>query len=66
MAAKEVDSLLYICDPERNPGCPKTACYLNGGPCKYSVHVEHMRIGTVPIKTKIIKEVLDEEDNENV
>ncbi|MBP5411434.1 MAG: hypothetical protein J6Y26_05975 [Lachnospiraceae bacterium] len=24
---------LYLCDPDKNKQCRKTACYGNGGPC---------------------------------
>lgn len=24
---------LYLCDPEKNTQCRKTACYINGGEC---------------------------------
>lgn len=24
---------MYICNPDKNHGCKKTSCYLNGGPC---------------------------------
>lgn len=67
MSAKEVEeTLLYICDPEKNTGCSKTACHINDGPCEYTTHSEYARVGTMPIKTKHIKDILDEEDKENV
>ena len=25
---------LYLCDPEKNKDCPKTHCFLIGGPCR--------------------------------
>lgn len=27
---------LYSCDPAKNIECSKTACFLNGGPCKHT------------------------------
>lgn len=38
---QETDKLLYFCDPSKNTECRKTGCYLNGGPCRHTTHVEY-------------------------
>ena len=30
----------YFCDSEKNIGCKKDACYINGGPCKLTSRKE--------------------------
>ncbi|MBQ7436092.1 MAG: dUTP diphosphatase [Oscillospiraceae bacterium] len=42
---------VWMCDPQKNTQCKKTACYLYGGPCRMTINAEYM------LKTKI---VLDE------
>ena len=29
---------IYLCDPEKNTECKKTACYINDGPCKCTMN----------------------------
>lgn len=33
-------SVLYLCDPTKNKQCNKKSCYLYGGPCKATKHLE--------------------------
>ena len=63
MAAVEKEVPLYICDTDRNTECPKTACHLNGGPCKHTKNQKYMRLGTMPLKCKTI---VYEEDKKDV
>ena len=37
-------SELYLCDPDKNTECKKTACYRNGGECIHTVHKEYRRV----------------------
>ena len=37
-------SNLYLCDPDKNTECKKTACYRNGGECIHTVHKEYRRV----------------------
>lgn len=30
----------YLCDPEKYTACKKTACHINGGPCRMTVFEE--------------------------
>lgn len=60
MSMKQVERNLYICDPDKNTTCKKTACYVNGGPCNRTFNPDCARTGTVPIKTK---EFVEEENN---
>lgn len=30
----------YVCDPEKNTACKKTHCFINGGPCEHTKHLE--------------------------
>lgn len=30
----------FKCDPNLNKDCPKTHCYLKGGPCKHTLYPE--------------------------
>ena len=32
---------VYLCDPVKNIGCPKTGCFINGGDCRYTTHEEY-------------------------
>lgn len=34
---------LYECDPEKNTGCAKTECYINGGECYLTQHAEYAK-----------------------
>ena len=51
-----VGEVLYYCDPDRNHNCPKTFCYINDGPCKFTKDYKYMRIGTMPIPAEQIIE----------
>ena len=31
---------LYKCDPEKNKECAKSICFLYGGPCELTRHIE--------------------------
>lgn len=33
-------TVLYLCDPTKNKQCNKKSCYLHGGPCKATKHLE--------------------------
>lgn len=35
--------ILFACDPEKNPNCSKTGCYLNGGRCSSTTHPEYAK-----------------------
>ena len=35
-----VKTRLYLCDPRKNPDCPKRACFLKGGPCEMTTKFE--------------------------
>lgn len=35
--------ILFTCDPEKNPNCSKTGCYLNGGKCSSTTHPEYAK-----------------------
>ena len=35
--------ILFTCDPEKNPNCPKNGCYLNGGGCSSTSNPEHAK-----------------------
>lgn len=35
--------ILFTCDPEKNPNCSKTGCYLNGGRCSSTTNPEHAK-----------------------
>ena len=35
---------LYLCDPDKNTECKKTACYRNGGECIHTVHEKYRRV----------------------
>lgn len=35
--------ILFTCDPEKNPNCSKTGCYLNGGQCSSTTHPEYAK-----------------------
>lgn len=43
MSIPPLPERLFICDPELNTVCTKRACYLNGGPCKYTHKIEFAR-----------------------
>ena len=32
--------MIYYCDPMKNDNCPKTACYVYGGPCECTTQEE--------------------------
>ena len=32
--------MLYYCDPMKNSNCPKTSCYMHGGPCECTTQEE--------------------------
>lgn len=34
---------LYLCDPDKNTECKKTACYRNGGECTHTVYKKYRR-----------------------
>lgn len=36
----------YECDPEKNTTCRKSACYINGGPCRITTHKEFRKRDT--------------------
>lgn len=31
----------YLCDPRKNNNCPKTMCFMNGGPCQETTREEY-------------------------
>ena len=33
--------IMYKCNPFKNKECPKTSCYLNGGPCTMTKKIEY-------------------------
>lgn len=33
----------YLCDPDKNIRCPKTMCYVYGGPCTATLKEEFAR-----------------------
>ena len=35
------DNSVYICDPTKATECKKTNCFINGGPCHYTVWEAH-------------------------
>lgn len=35
--------ILFTCDPEKNPNCSKTGCYLYGGRCSSTTNPEHAK-----------------------
>ena len=37
-------SVLYLCDPDKNTECKKTACYRNGGECIHTAHKKYRRV----------------------
>lgn len=57
------NKILYVCDPDKNPVCSKTGCYINGGPCRCTTNPIHAKTGQngkpivelLPIK-KFLKE----------
>lgn len=36
MAIYDPNEIIYICDPEKNKGCRKGACFVNYGPCRFT------------------------------
>ena len=38
-------AVMYRCDPEKNPECKKTACYISGGPCMLTSKKEAAKDG---------------------
>ena len=34
---------VYACDAEKNEACPKTWCFINGGPCEHTTNPEYRK-----------------------
>ncbi len=52
---------VYICDPEKNKRCKKTGCYLYGGPCCSTSHVQYAKVDESD-KVLVIHSCIDEEE----
>lgn len=50
-------TVMYECDPVKNAGCPKTSCFLGGGPCHQTTKLEFAR---QPVKTAHMVVPVDE------
>lgn len=51
--------VFYKCDPEKNYLCPKTSCFINGGPCfqtrtkEFAADVDHVRL-VMPLEESML------------
>lgn len=52
----------YKCDPEKNVNCRKTNCYLHGGPCTSTAHLEFAKqpVESVKLVIPMSKETAEE------
>lgn len=39
--------ILYPCDPNKNVACNKRGCFINGGPCQETRHIEYADVAPV-------------------
>jgi hypothetical protein len=55
-------NVLYLCDPDKNPECKKTNCFLNGGGCKstFDLNKAKQPLTTVTLGFNVTKEEFEE------
>lgn len=46
-----MDDILYPCDPNKNVACNKRGCFINGGPCQETRHIEYADVAPVKLCT---------------
>lgn len=51
--------IYYECDPEKHTECSKTNCWVNGGPCKHTTHIEFAQDPNAPVKLVLPVEKTD-------
>lgn len=52
-------TVCYLCDPALNTACEKTQCFLNGGPCRHTVHIKFAK---QPIENALLMFPMSEEE----
>ena len=55
---------LYFCAPWKNKACKKTACFLNGGECLLTRHIEYAMRGEDGEPIPLPAAVLEKDEGE--
>lgn len=50
------DIILYPCNPNKNVACNKRGCFINGGPCQETRHIEYADVRSVAFPKELFQE----------